>query len=132
MGHRRLVHVLLDADAQINVADTLGRTPIQLAASKGHLRIVKVLSRSGAEINSVDRLGLSVFAAAAGNGHTRIAQFLQNSNADLKVIYESQIQTNKRVLHQYQHKQQQQHLLRITTDGLQHDSIGKAVSMQDL
>lgn len=50
-GHRDLVKLLLDREAQPNMANTAGATPLHYAALHGHKDVVQLLLNGGAEPN---------------------------------------------------------------------------------
>ncbi|KAE8440915.1 hypothetical protein EG329_006312 [Mollisiaceae sp. DMI_Dod_QoI] len=63
--------------------DTVGRTPLALAAEKGHLSLVKLLIEVGADIETRDyRHRLSPLARAAFYGHSEVVKLLLNHGAD--------------------------------------------------
>lgn len=52
-----LVQALLDAGADVNKKDTLGRTPLLIACQNGHLDVARMLLKKGAQINEADTGG---------------------------------------------------------------------------
>jgi ankyrin repeat protein len=50
-GHMSVVQMLIECDANVNEKDSLGRTPLQLAAENGHVDIAKLLINNGADIS---------------------------------------------------------------------------------
>ena len=50
-GHERVVELLIQHGAEINLQDSVGSTALMLAAQEGHERVVDLLIRHGAEVN---------------------------------------------------------------------------------
>ena len=61
--------LLVELDADLNVADHDGRTAVSWAASNGHADIVRKLLSSGARPAIYDKEGLTPLMRAAWNGH---------------------------------------------------------------
>lgn len=57
MGMEKLVQVLLQHEAQINLKDCFGRTPIMLASYAGYKNIVDMLIKHNADIHFHDVYG---------------------------------------------------------------------------
>ena len=54
MLHFRVVTLLCEAEAKVNIGDLLGNTPLHYACSSGHIHIVKYLMQNGS--NPMSRL----------------------------------------------------------------------------
>ena len=50
-GHERVVELLLQRGAEINLQESKGRTALIFAAGSGHERVVILLLQRGAEVN---------------------------------------------------------------------------------
>ena len=59
MGQAEAITALLDADADPNLKDINGQTPLHFAAEKGHALAMAVLLGAGAEPNVKDNNGLT-------------------------------------------------------------------------
>ncbi|WP_294249115.1 ankyrin repeat domain-containing protein [Propionivibrio sp.] len=76
---------LLDAGAEIDSRDALGRTPLHMAAFYGHLKATEVLIGSGADINAKDRVGMTPLHAAVLSGGRREVEMLLSKNAGINI-----------------------------------------------
>ena len=56
-GHKRVAEVLVSAGANVNSTDTLGQTPLHLAALTGHSEASRFLLAKGADVNAADTKG---------------------------------------------------------------------------
>ncbi|KAK6047255.1 ankyrin repeat protein [Cooperia oncophora] len=66
----------------IDVQDSLGRTPLMLAASQGQLEAVDQLTKNGAYIDCIDSDGRTAFQLAAIHGHLPVVDLLLALGAD--------------------------------------------------
>ncbi|KAK6025244.1 ankyrin repeat protein [Ostertagia ostertagi] len=66
----------------IDVQDSLGRTPLMLAASQGQLDAVDLLTKNGAYIDCIDSDGRTAFQLAAIHGHLPVVDILLALGAD--------------------------------------------------
>ncbi|PKS09158.1 hypothetical protein jhhlp_003772 [Lomentospora prolificans] len=62
--------------AQLNIQDIDGQTPLHLAAQKGHKRVVDVLIRYKASLCAIDKNGQTALQIAARNGYAEIVEAL--------------------------------------------------------
>ncbi len=53
-GRVESARLLIDAGADINLANSSGNTPLSVAARNGHAHIVKMLLEAGALVNTID------------------------------------------------------------------------------
>jgi len=47
--HQEIVQALVDAGADVNLADGEGASPLSLARRQGHMKIARILEKAGAE-----------------------------------------------------------------------------------
>lgn len=82
------VRTLVEAGSNINMVDFMGRSPLQIAVSKGFLKITQfLLSREGINVNARDRNGYTAMHFVAnGSGSRRIIRALIGAGADLNAI----------------------------------------------
>jgi ankyrin repeat protein len=73
---------LLDAGAQIDVTDALGRTPLHMAAFYGRTKASELLLASGASIDARDRVGMTPLHAAVLSGGRHEVELLLDRKAD--------------------------------------------------
>jgi ankyrin repeat protein len=65
-------------------ADTLGDTPLLLAAGSGRRTVVKLLIERGAEVNAKNHDGQTPLEGAAGSGNPRVVKLLLEHGANIK------------------------------------------------
>jgi len=75
-GERRSVELLLDAGADINEQDSLGRTPLIHACFEGNMSLVRCLLRHGANVNLIDNDGQNCAHSAFCMDHTMLGDWL--------------------------------------------------------
>ncbi|KAE9417856.1 hypothetical protein Angca_009224 [Angiostrongylus cantonensis] len=66
----------------IDIQDSLGRTPLMLAASQGQVEAVNQLVKNGAYIDCIDSDGRTAFQLAAIHGHLQVVDMLLAIGAD--------------------------------------------------
>ena len=74
--HADVVHVLIDAGADIETKDEKGRSPLHCACRSGKLAVVKMLVKAGAGVRVTDNIGDTCLTLAAFNGYTDIVRYL--------------------------------------------------------
>ena len=74
--HLSIVHVLIDAGADIEAKSENGSSPLHLAGRSGELAIVKMLVEAGARVCVTHNLGHTCLSLAAWNGHTETVRYL--------------------------------------------------------
>jgi ankyrin repeat protein len=75
-GWTRVVALLLNNGAKVNMKDKNYATALLLAAEEGHIVTVRRLLKSDASWNLKDKTGATPFIVAAKNGHLGIVKFL--------------------------------------------------------
>ena len=80
-GHTEIANALINARADLDVKDNVGKTPLNWAAEKGHTEIANALINA-AELNKK-------LLDAARNGRTEIANALINAGANVNTQGES-------------------------------------------
>ena len=84
-GHVSIVQILVDAHADVNSKNSLGRTPLMHAALGGHKNIVSILIKRGAYVNLQDENKFSALMIAASKGYEEIANILINKGANINL-----------------------------------------------
>eukprot|EP00435_Cladocopium_sp_Y103_P041180 s1967_g11.t1 len=83
-GNLKIVKLLLDGGAYLEVRDFKANTPLHLAVEKGHLEIVKELVKRGAEVNKPNIDGMTPLHVAAQSDQVDVVMFLLENGADVK------------------------------------------------
>ena len=71
-----VVQVLIDAGADIDIQNNVGRSPLHTACESGALEVVKMLVRAGAGVRVRDNDGRTCLTIAACRGHTETVRYL--------------------------------------------------------
>jgi ankyrin repeat protein len=83
------IPVLINAGANVNIANDDSETPLLYAASKGLNTLVKILIEAGAEVNKTNKDGDTPLYWAAVNGHKDAIEVLLNAGADVNQVNRS-------------------------------------------
>ena len=78
-GDLAAIKAMLEAGAEINTRDALGRTPLHMAAFYGRPKTTELLIASGADINARDRIGMAPLHAAVLSGGRQEVELLLDS-----------------------------------------------------
>jgi serine/threonine-protein phosphatase 6 regulatory ankyrin repeat subunit B len=78
-GHVATVDALIALKADVNAAESSGRTALMATALGGNAAIAERLVGAGADVNAEDQGGLTALAYAAANGHLPLVQVLQKA-----------------------------------------------------
>ena len=84
-SHLQIVKKLLEAQANPNVQDNYGATPLLIACEKGLLCVVELLLEAHADLNIKDNNGATPLFVAMINGHHLIVQRLLEAHANLTI-----------------------------------------------
>ena len=76
-----LIHILIEAGAELNGADQAGQTPLILAAKRGNLDCVRKLIEAGADVNLCDQYQKSALDYAIQGGYTEMVERLLEAGA---------------------------------------------------
>ena len=71
-----VVDVLIDAGADIEIKDDMGRSPLHWACRSGALDVVKLLVKAGAGVRATDNDGNTCLMCASSEGHTETVRYL--------------------------------------------------------
>jgi ankyrin repeat protein len=84
LGRERLqvVEALLKDDADANVLDKNGRTPLHLVSERGYVDGARILLNSGADTKSRDKDNMTPLHLALQNGHLEVAKLLSSYPVD--------------------------------------------------
>ena len=80
-GRISLLHSLLDNQADLEVRDAAGRTPLELAILTGHTQVAEHLQHAGAKLQASQLL---LIAAEQGTQDRDIVRYLAEQGADLE------------------------------------------------
>jgi ankyrin repeat protein len=81
-GYIATVKLLLEAGAEINAQNRIGKTALMEAASAGNLETVKMLLQAEADISLVDENKKTALFYAKDEGHIDVVDFLIRAGAD--------------------------------------------------
>lgn len=73
---RDVCEILLEAEADVDHCDKLGRTPLWAAASMGHPACVSLLLFWGCYVDSIDNEGRTVLSVSAAQGNNVVVSQL--------------------------------------------------------
>lgn len=73
---RDVCELLLEAEADVDHCDKLGRTPLWAAASMGHPTCVSLLLFWGCYVDSIDNEGRTVLSVSAAQGNNIVVSQL--------------------------------------------------------
>jgi ankyrin repeat protein len=84
-GNKKIVQLLIQSKANINIADNNRWTPLHSACHKGHKEIVQKLIESEARVNKVSNNGSTPLHLAAQKGHEKIVELLIKSKVNFDI-----------------------------------------------
>ncbi|XP_044289293.1 ankyrin repeat and SAM domain-containing protein 3 isoform X2 [Varanus komodoensis] len=82
IGHDTIVHMLLEAGANVNTPTPEGQTPLMLAASCGNESVASFLLQRGALLEMKDMHGWTALFHCTSAGHQQMVKFLLDSGAN--------------------------------------------------
>ena len=81
----RVVELLIQRGAEINLQNSVGDTALTCAANNGHERVVELLIRRGADVNLRDSIGCTALTISSQHGHERVVELLLRHGADINL-----------------------------------------------
>ena len=82
-GKTELVHLLITAGANVNMADEKRWTPLYVAAMWGYCKCAKLLIAAGADVNMATKYGSTPLHSAADYNHSECVRLLIAAGADV-------------------------------------------------
>ncbi len=82
-GLTDIVHILINAGANVNIGDDNNYTPLYNASKNGHSRVVEILLQADAEIDNPEIDGRTPLCASVFYKQPRITDILINAGADI-------------------------------------------------
>ena len=83
-GFSKIIQLLFDHGADLNLRDDDQGSPLQLASMGGHVGAIQLLLEYGADVNHPESIfGWTPLIRAAQNGRVEVARFLLQHNADV-------------------------------------------------
>lgn len=76
-------HLVIECNADMNIANTNGVKPIHAAASRDYKKVVSFFLQMGAKIDDTDRDGWTPLHFAAEKGHLKVVEFLVGRKANI-------------------------------------------------
>jgi ankyrin repeat protein len=77
-GHAGVVKILVEARANISLANEEGRTPLHWAARNGHLECARLLVENKAPLDSKDKGNRNPLGVAKDKNMTDVAKYLES------------------------------------------------------
>ena len=81
-GYADIARALIDANADVNAANSLGNTPLIRSACTGRLELTRALLEAGANIDAQNADGYSALILARRRGNQEVADLLLEAGAD--------------------------------------------------
>ena len=82
-GNEAMIRILLGKDADVNVTDESGRTPIHCAIQRGYHTIVTLLLGHGSDVNIADKTGRTPLHKASERDAEALVKLLLDYGADV-------------------------------------------------
>ncbi len=78
-----IVEMLLRNNANVNIRENEGWSPLYIACDKGHVDVVDLLLKHNAKVNLKAKDDSTALHVACNNGHTKIVELLLKKKADV-------------------------------------------------
>jgi uncharacterized protein len=85
-GNLKVMRLLLDWQADVNILDSGGNTALLHAAMRGRADAVRLLLKHGAKVNTPSSHGWTPLMAAAWEGHTSVVKDLLKRGANANLV----------------------------------------------
>jgi ankyrin repeat protein len=82
-GYTEVVKRLIEAKADVNAANKIGRTALMVASKYGRTEVVKLLIDATADVNHAEKEGWTALMWASQKGHTEVVKLLIAAKADV-------------------------------------------------
>ena len=76
-GDLAMMVLLLELNANCDVQDSAGDTPVHLAVREGHLQVVRVLLSQGADVRQQNNQGFDAFSEGVSGASTELSEELR-------------------------------------------------------
>ena len=84
-GARDIVKLLIDAGADVSLANNQSLTPLHSMARSGNKDIIKLLLDAGADINATDKEGRTPLLYTVHENKTEVSRYLLSLGADKSI-----------------------------------------------
>ncbi len=85
-GNPQCISALINAGADVNIANKQGRTPLHIAATTGNLAIIKILIGNKASVSPISRSMNTPLHDAAAKGNLEIVKYLIAKGASINSV----------------------------------------------
>lgn len=86
MGNIKVVQMLIDSKANVDIGYLLDVKPIYIAVQQGHLDVATYLLTHGANINAATNAGMTPIYNASHNGYLKVVKYLLTQGANVNSI----------------------------------------------
>ncbi len=85
-NNEEIFNLLLDADANVNIQDSEGTTPLMILAQSNRIDLPSRLIAAGVDVNAKNTEGRTALIIAADNGNSAVVKLLIEAGADIDAI----------------------------------------------